>query len=81
MHLFLLCSESSNAHKGLEQGGRAGGSWRGQRGLAGGSIKEGFLLELKEIVPELAGKGKNRRGKTGNSDRLYFLGLQNHCRW
>ena len=19
--------------------------------------------------------------KTGNSDRLYFLGLQNHCRW
>ena len=22
----------------------------------------------------------NRRGKSGNSDRLYFLGLQNHCR-
>ena len=21
----------------------------------------------------------NRRGKTGNSDRFYFLGLQNHC--
>ena len=21
----------------------------------------------------------NRRGKIGNSDRLYFLGLQNHC--
>ena len=20
-------------------------------------------------------------GKNGNSDRLYFLGLQNHCRW
>ena len=20
-------------------------------------------------------------GETGNSDRLYFLGLQNHCRW
>ena len=20
-------------------------------------------------------------GKTGNSDRLCFLGLQNHCRW
>ena len=19
--------------------------------------------------------------KNGNSDRLYFLGLQNHCRW
>ena len=23
----------------------------------------------------------NRRGESGNSDRLYFLGLQNHCRW
>ena len=20
-------------------------------------------------------------GETGNSDRLYFLGLQNHCKW
>ena len=20
-------------------------------------------------------------GETGNSDKLYFLGLQNHCRW
>ena len=23
----------------------------------------------------------NRRGNNGNSERLYFLGLQNHCRW
>ena len=23
----------------------------------------------------------NRWGNTGNSDRLYFWGLQNHCRW
>ena len=23
----------------------------------------------------------NRCGKIGNSDRFYFLGLQNHCRW
>ena len=23
----------------------------------------------------------NRSGNSGNSDRLYFLGLQNHCRW
>ena len=22
-----------------------------------------------------------RWGNNGNSDRLYFLGLQNHCRW
>ena len=24
---------------------------------------------------------KNRWGNNGNSDTLYFLGLQNHCRW
>ena len=23
----------------------------------------------------------NRYGKSGNGDRFYFLGLQNHCRW
>ena len=23
----------------------------------------------------------NRWGNSGNSERLYFLGLQNHCRW
>ena len=23
----------------------------------------------------------NRWGNSGNSDRLYFSGLQNHCRW
>ena len=23
----------------------------------------------------------NRRGNNGNSERLCFLGLQNHCRW
>ena len=23
----------------------------------------------------------NRWGNNGNRDRLYFLGLQNHCRW
>ena len=23
----------------------------------------------------------NRWGNNGNSDRLYLLGLQNHCRW
>ena len=23
----------------------------------------------------------NKRGKSGNSDRFYFLGLQNHCGW
>ena len=23
----------------------------------------------------------NRRGKSGNSYKLYFVGLRNHCRW
>ena len=23
----------------------------------------------------------NRWGNNGNSERLYFIGLQNHCRW
>ena len=23
----------------------------------------------------------NKWGNNGNSDRLYFRGLQNHCRW
>ena len=23
----------------------------------------------------------NRWGKSGNSDKFYFLGLQNHCGW
>ena len=23
----------------------------------------------------------NRWGDNGNNDRIYFLGLQNHCRW
>ena len=24
---------------------------------------------------------QNRWGNSGNSDRFYFMGLQNHCRW
>ena len=24
---------------------------------------------------------QNRWGNNGSSERLYFLGLQNHCRW
>ena len=23
----------------------------------------------------------NRRGKSGSSDRFYFFGFQNHCKW
>ena len=32
----------------------------------------------KDLVPSYHGK---KMGKNGNSDRLYFLGLQNLCRW
>ena len=30
---------------------------------------------------EIDGETGNRWGNSGNSVRLYFLGLQNHCRW
>ena len=35
-------------------------------------------LRLWHLVPSPHG---NSMGNDGNSDRLYFLGLQNHCRW
>ena len=35
-------------------------------------------LRLWHLVPSLHG---NRWGNNGNSERLYFLGLQNCCRW
>ena len=35
-------------------------------------------LRSWHLVPSLYG---NRWGNNGNSDRLYCLGLQNHCRW
>ena len=34
-------------------------------------------LRSWHLVPSLHGKW----GNNGNGDRLYFLGLQNHCRW
>ena len=44
--------------------------------------KVGLKLNIRKIrswhpVPSLHGKWGNK----GNSDRLYFGGLQNHCRW
>ena len=46
------------------------------------SWKAGLKLNIRKLkswhlVPSLHG---NRWGNNGNSDRLYFLGLQNHCR-
>ena len=42
------------------------------------SEKVGLNSTFKKLrsVPPLRG---NRWGYNGNSDRLYFLGLQNHC--
>ena len=43
------------------------------------SEKVGFKLNIHGIWSHhfMA----NRWGNNGNSDRLYFFGLQNHCRW
>ena len=40
------------------------------------SEKVGLKLNIQEtkIIA-------NRWGNNGNSERLYFFGLQNHCRW
>ena len=45
---------------------------------------EKFGLKLNIQKTKIMASGpitSNRWGKSGNSDRLYFLGLQNHCRW
>ena len=46
-----------------------------------------LLMKVKEesekagLKLNFPGPITNRWGDNGNSDRLYFLGLQNHCRW
>ena len=43
-----------------------------------------LMAESKEELKSLLMKVKEnseRWGNNGNSERLYFLGLQNHCRW
>ena len=37
-----------------------------------------FIVQLSHLVTYFV---ENRWGNDGNSDRLYFLGLQSHCRW
>ena len=46
--------------------------------------KAGLKLHIQK--PEIMASSpitswQNRWGNNGNSDRLYFLGLQNHCGW
>ena len=44
------------------------------------SEKVGLKLNIQKTkIPSL--HGKSLGGKNGNSGRLYFGGLQNHCRW
>ena len=45
------------------------------------SEKVGFKLNIHKAKIMAFGPMVNRWGNNGNSDRLCFLGLQNHCRW
>ena len=45
------------------------------------SEKTGLKLKVQNTKIQLHHFMANRWGNTGNSDRLYFLGFQNHCRW
>ena len=40
-------------------------------------MASGPITHINGSIPFMA----NKWGNNGNSDRLYFLGLQNHCRW
>ena len=39
------------------------------------------IQKMKIMASSPITSWQNRRGNNGNSERLYFLGLQNHCRW
>ena len=45
------------------------------------SEKVGLKLNIQKMKIMASGLMGNRRGNSGNSVRLYFFGLQNHCRW
>ena len=48
------------------------------------SEKADLKLNIKKMDIMISGPiifMANRWGNNGNRDRLYFLGLQNHCRW
>ena len=48
------------------------------------SEKVGLKLNIQKTKIVASGpitSWQNRWGNNGNSDRLYFLGLQNHCGW
>ena len=43
--------------------------------------KVGLKLNIQKMKIMEPGPIRNRWGKSGDSVRLYILGLQNHCRW
>ena len=45
------------------------------------SEKSGLKLNIQKTKIWSHHFMANTWGNDGNSDRLYFLGLQNHCRW
>ena len=45
------------------------------------SEKVGLKLNIQKIGIQSHHFLANRWGNSGNSVRLYFFGLQNHCRW
>ena len=46
------------------------------------SEKDGLKLSFQKAGPIWSHHFMaNRWGNSGNSSRLYFFGLQNHCRW
>ena len=45
------------------------------------SEKVGLKLNIQKTKIMASGFMGNRWGNSGNSVRLYFFGLQNHCRW
>ena len=52
--------------------------------VKGESEKVGLKLNIQKTRTMASGpitSWKIRWGNSGNSDRLYFFGLQNHCRW
>ena len=49
-----------------------------------GSEKAGLKLNIQKMKIMASGpitSWQIRWGNSGNSDRLYFFGFQNHCRW
>ena len=45
------------------------------------SEKIGLKLKYQKKIMASQQSMTDRWGNNGNSGRLYFLGLQNHCRW